>query len=107
MKSISLSLVLVCLSVLLSACDNDVHNHSKNITGKQLFELHCASCHNSDGNGQFLLGVPSNRDTTLINSYIRDKMLHGSGTDSSMPIFAAMPEKEAIKIVQYLRKLAK
>ena len=105
MKASFILLLLSITGLSLSGCDQDKHEHSKLATGKQLFESHCASCHSSSGMGSFVLGIPSNRDTKLLNIHIRKKIRYGSGPESNMPIFQTMPEKEAIKIVQYLRTL--
>jgi len=94
--------------LLVSACSgsNTTHNHPQDITGKQLFENHCAVCHNSQGTGKALLGVPANINSQLSDSEIRDKIRHGKGGNSRMEVFDTMPEKEAIKIVRHLRKLS-
>lgn len=107
MRSIFIVLFSLLSLIQLSACGRDEHDHPKNISGKKLFDIHCASCHSPEGFGSILLGVPSNRDTKLLNVNIRKKLLHGSGKDSNMPVFETMSEQEAIKIVQYLRSLGK
>jgi len=89
----------------LSACSRDNHSHPKNITNKELFEEHCASCHAPRGTGSILLGAPSNKDTQLLNVQIRKKIIEGSGGDSTMPVFHTMPTKEASRIISYLRSL--
>jgi len=101
-----LLIITSVLLIVLSGCSRDNHNHASNITNKELFEDHCADCHAPGGTGSILLGVPSNRDTALLNLQIRHKIIDGSGEDdSTMPIFNDMPVKEASRIISYLRSL--
>lgn len=95
---------LVC-GITITGCGRDTHDHPKNITGKQLFEVHCAACHSSAGTGSILLGVPSNKDSKLLNAQIRNKIQHGSSGDSKMPVFTNMSDTEATKIIKYLREM--
>jgi len=96
---------VMLLALTTTSCSRDTHNHPSGITGKQLFEVHCAECHSSGGLGSILLGVPSNKDSKLLGVQIRNKLLHGVAKGSKMPVFKTMPEKEAIQIVQYLQTL--
>jgi len=99
--------VLVVLVITLSACGRDNHDHSDTLSGKALFELHCASCHGPTGTGSVMLGVPANNDGHLLNVEIRNKIQHGSVKDDDMPIFHDMSDEEANKIITYINKLAR
>lgn len=101
-----LSLAFVSVAVFLSGCSSeDSHNHPELKTGKQLFEHHCASCHHSAGNGNFLAGVPANRGTSLSNAQIVEFMRDTHRENSKMPAFNGMPDEEATKIAGYLKSL--
>ena len=100
-----LLIISLALVLMLSGCGRDNHNHPKDITNKELFEDHCSGCHALAGTGSILLGVPSNTETRLLNLQIRKKMTEGHGADSKMPIFHDMPDKEANRIIAYLRSL--
>lgn len=95
-------LFLINFSVVLMGCDNDIHNHPANTTGKELFEIHCSNCHGASGSGKFLKGVPNNRNTDLGSHQIVHKIKQGNG---GMPAFPNMPTDEAKKIVSYLRSI--
>ena len=93
--------------ILLQGCSEDVdqHDHPELSNGKELFEFHCASCHHNAGNGNFLAGIPANKDTQLSTSQIVD-FIHGKHRENSqMPVWKAMPTEEARKIATYLKSL--
>ena len=95
-------LITLVLLALLACSDNDVHNHPPETSAKQLYEIHCAGCHQSLGQGKFLKGIPPNRDTELKISQIIEKIRHGEQHQSNMKVFDNMSEEEAKKIVIYL-----
>ena len=97
--------VFVCFQ--LAACDRDTHDHPEVVTGEQLFNYHCAECHDLAGQGKFLKGVPGNKDTALNTFEIEHKLKDNPVKDSIMPVFTKMPKAEAIKIVTYLKQLEK
>jgi len=99
--------MIFLFGLVLTACGRDTHNHGKDITNKQLFEEHCASCHGEKATGSIMLGAPPNKDTALLNFQIRKKIIEGSGADSKMPKFPNMPIAEASRIISYLRALPK
>lgn len=99
--------VFFWVGLALTACGRDTHNHAKDITNKQLFEEHCASCHGVGASGSIMLSAPANKDTALLNFQIRKKIIEGSGADSKMPKFPNMPTIEANRIIHYLRTLPK
>lgn len=97
---------LAILAFTACSSNNDLHDHPNLKTGKQLFDFHCASCHSKDGHGQFLKGIPSNRDTELstqkIITFIRK---NGDDNKRTMPVFSSMGSKEARKIAIHLLDL--
>jgi len=90
-------------TVMLSSCGHDVHDHPEIVSGKELFEYHCAGCHQKSGTGKFLKGVPANRDTALSISLIEHKITKGDDGDRKMPVFPDMSENEAAKISLHLK----
>ena len=100
---LSLYTLLIILLLLLVSCNKDQHNHPNLSTGKDLFNYHCASCHNKDGSGVFLKGMPA---SIVTNKNQTDIILHikeGRPSEpSKMPVYSNMSDKEAQKIAQYL-----
>ena len=97
---------LAILSLTACSSNNTLHDHTNLKTGKQLFDFHCASCHSKDGHGQFLTGIPSNRDTELsIQQIITRIRENNEGEDRKMPVFNAMSADEARKIASHLLSL--
>ena len=100
------TLLLATTISLVGGCSGDNHDHPELISGQQLFEYHCADCHHAAGNGNFLAGIPANRETRLTTAQIvkflrDDHRLEGS----KMPVWPEMPEDEARKIALYLKSL--
>jgi mono/diheme cytochrome c family protein len=94
------------VAVLAAACSGpDDHDHPDHTTGEQLYQLHCAGCHQGDGDGAFLKGVPPVRYTQMsyreMVDYIRG---HGRSGDSRMPQFTTMSRNEAQTIAIYVRQ---
>lgn len=100
--------VVIMFSAFMFGCsdsNSDLHNHPKNITSKQLFENHCAICHHSAGNGNFLEGIPANRDTKKSAHEIVNFLRAHRKPESGMPSFENMPTEEAYKLAIYLLEL--
>ena len=93
--------------IFLQGCSEgvDQHDHPELTTGKELFELHCASCHHNAGNGNFLAGIPANKDTKLSSAQIVDFIRGKHRENSNMPVWKSMPTAEAVKISNYLKSL--
>jgi mono/diheme cytochrome c family protein len=93
---------------LLMGCGRDVHNHPELTTGKQLFEHHCAECHQESGEGAFLRGIPPVIYTAMtyrqLVGYIQG---HGRPDGTRMPTYESMPREEAEKIAIYVRRRLK
>lgn len=97
-----LALVIAICSGL-AACGQDLHYHSDELSAKQLFDKHCASCHLSSGKGKFLSGVPANKGTSLSSMQVYHKIK--SKKNANMPTFNNMSDAEAIKIANYVKNL--
>jgi len=103
--SIFLGFCIVIIYFCLNGCSKDIHDHPEQIAGKQLFELHCSSCHKVTGKGKFLKGVPANKDTLLTKSQIEHKIRDKSSANGKMPSFPEMSAGEAAKISAYLKSI--
>lgn len=96
---------LICFLLLgigLIACSQNHQGHDK-LSGKALFELHCAGCHKNSGKGNFLKGVPDARYSNLTIKETIEKIRRSKQQNSKMTVFEAMPVQEAKKIVLYLK----
>lgn len=96
-----LILFIGCLSV--TACSKDSHGHADSLSGKALFNLHCAGCHRPSGKGSFISGVPANKNTPMTTIQIFHK-IKGRGSDK-MPAFPKMSDSEAARIASYVKSL--
>jgi mono/diheme cytochrome c family protein len=94
---------LLAVSLVLTACGKDSHGHPDSLSGKELFKLHCAGCHQPSGKGSFITGVPANKNTKLSTIQIYHK-IKGRGSDK-MPAFPKMSDAEASKIASYVKSL--
>ena len=106
MKLNNIPFILLTM-LLITACSRDSHNHPDLVTGKQLFNYHCSTCHKATGIGRFLKGVPANKLTRLSPGQITHKIVAGTGTgtQAKMPTFPNMPTTEAVKIANYVKTL--
>ena len=101
-------ITIMLLPLFLAACNNDQHNHPALKTGKDFFNYHCASCHNEDGSGMFLKGIPANIATSKNKIEIILHIKEGSHANhAQMPVYSNMPDQEARKIADYLLLLKK
>ena len=98
-----LSSLLLC--ILIAGCEKDMHDHPELTTGKELFEFHCSGCHQSNGMGKFLNGIPKNNNTSLTFSQVVSKITSEDVKSSKIPIFKKMSKEEASKISAYLKSL--
>ena len=89
----------------LAGCEKDAHDHPGLVTGKQLFEYHCSSCHKKTGEGNFLLGVPSNKNTELSVGQVSHKITSNEVAGNKMPVFKNMSAEESRKISAYVKTL--
>ncbi|MFD2229837.1 c-type cytochrome [Alkalimarinus sediminis] len=98
------TLLLIALAGL-SGCDKDTHNHPELITGKQLFDHHCAGCHAETGKGNFLKGVPPNKQSSLSIWQIAHKIRIEANDKRKMPLYPNMSTQEAELIADYVKQL--
>jgi mono/diheme cytochrome c family protein len=99
--------IITVLITLMNAAGShaDEHNHPELITGKQLFEFHCSTCHQMDGNGNVLAGYPAINHTTLRTWQIRHKIQGEKVEGRQMPSFQNMSKSEAKLIADYIKSL--
>lgn len=96
---------VLCGATLLTACSGqDDHDHAQLKGGRQLYDYHCAPCHQISGEGAFLRGVPPVKFTTMTYQQLVDYIRgHGRAEGSQMPRFSTMPKAEAEAIAVYIR----
>lgn len=97
---------MICALFSLQAC-SDNHAHKASITGKELFEEHCAGCHKASGEGKFLKGVPPNKYTDLTTEELINKIIKNSENKTKMKVFKSMPKQEAHIIALYVKNTLK
>jgi mono/diheme cytochrome c family protein len=97
--------MILGLSLILIGCDPDEHEHPQSKTGRELFVVHCAPCHQKDGKGLFIKGFPSIQNTQLDAWQISHKIRESESTDRKMPTFSNMSESEALLISNYIKSL--
>lgn len=83
------------------------------VSGKNLYEAYCASCHKADGKG--IVGTfPALEKSRTVNGNIRelsqiilnglkDKTINGVKYDAPMPAFNFLKDEEATAIINYIR----
>jgi mono/diheme cytochrome c family protein len=98
-------LMLFLTSVIITGCDKDVHNHPELVTGKQLFDYHCAGCHTETGKGNFLKGIPPNKHSSLTVWQIAHKLRIDADDKRKMPLYPNMSLQEAEVIADYVKQL--
>jgi len=107
-QKLSLFIFIIAISMILSACGQDKHDHPNLSTGEDYYNTHCAACHKKDGTGLFLKGIPANIAT---NKSKTDIIFHikivSDENNAKMPVFTNMPDNEAQKVAHYLLQLKK
>jgi len=103
--TIIIFLLFIAITLTLVGCDKDIHNHPHLVTGKQLFEHHCATCHRETGTGDFLKGVRANKDTKLSMRQIAHKVRKSESEKRKMPLFPMMSTEEVALIANYVKRL--
>ena len=91
----------------LVGCSDDAggHKHPELSSGKQLFEHHCAECHQKDAKGKYFYGFPDLVDLKLDINRIRVQVLGEDTPGRKMPSFSSMPDEEVQKIAEYIVSL--
>lgn len=95
-------LVVTALTLFLFGCGED--ELPKNANGKQLYEHYCASCHGTDGSGNFLKGVPANARSRMDAADIMALIRKGKADKPGMPVFDSLAYKEALLISNYVKE---
>lgn len=100
MKRLFSSLLAVVL--ILSGCSTEVDNET--LTGQQLYEAYCASCHKVNGTGSFLEAIPANRNTALSEKEIIALILGHDSRAEKMPDFNFLTADQAKRVAVYLKQ---
>lgn len=102
--------------LFLTACSTenpDTHNHPKDFSGADYYEVHCSDCHKKSGMGNVLEGIPAVFYSDMTHSQMRKFIMTGNypkgwkNTEQHMPVFAKMSKKEARKITRHVDELFK
>lgn len=99
------ALAVIACMLALTGCDQAAdHGHPRLKTGEQMYNYHCASCHQRSGDGTFFDGIPAVKYTPMKIHEIVDHIRgHGRADDSRMPRFSGMSRYEAERIAVYIR----
>lgn len=83
------------------------------LSGKNLYESYCASCHKVDGKGVAGTFPPLEKSATvngdvktlsqIISNGLKDKSIGGVKYDAPMPAFSFLKDEEATAIINYVR----
>lgn len=95
-------LMTVFLSVALVGCGED--KLPENANGKELFVHYCSSCHEKDGGGNFIKGIPANATSEMSASDIMFLIRKGKHDKPGMPVFESMSRKDALLISSYVKE---
>lgn len=98
-------LTTIACVLVVTGCDRGgPHDHPQLRTGEQLYNHHCAACHQRSGEGAFLQGIPAIQYTSLkIDEIVGHIRGHARIEDTQMPVFVDMSNYEAERIAVYLR----
>lgn len=99
------ALTAIACILVLAGCDRDgAHDHPHLLTGEQMYNHHCAECHQRSGEGDFLDGIPAVKYTPMkIREIVEHIRGHGREDDTRMPRFSDMSVHEAERIAVYVR----
>ena len=95
-------LMTVFLSVAIVGCGED--KLPENANGKELFVHYCSSCHEKDGGGNFIKGIPANATSEMSASDIMFLIRKGKHDKPGMPVFESMSRKDALLISSYVKE---
>lgn len=102
------SVALTMAAAVLVGCGQEDHDQRQGWSGQQLFEHHCAKCHQETGEGAFFRGIPPLTYTTMTYRELVDFISgHGRSEDTRMPVYESMPKAQAEKIAIYIRRKLK
>jgi mono/diheme cytochrome c family protein len=95
--------LLVATLLLLCACSKPRLD-----TGEGLFNYYCAPCHQKQGTGKFLQGIPSVKFTRYNASEIAQVISgHQRPKDTRMPVFDELTPEQTIAIAAYVQHAIK
>lgn len=113
LKNIYINCLVATFFLLLFSCNSNsqdnkstpsVEQPSKEITGKNLFENNCATCHGNDGTAG-ISGAANLQTSKLPSDSIETTITNGRG---NMPTFKTMlTEKEIKQLTEYAKDLRK
>lgn len=95
-------LMTVFLSIALLGCGEE--KLPENANGKELFVHYCSSCHEKDGGGNFIKGIPANAASEMSASDIMLLIRKGKKDKPGMPVFENMSRKDALLISSYVKE---
>lgn len=90
---------LLTMFVLLAGCSQKPDETS---SGEELFNYHCAKCHQKSGTGKLLQRIPANSLTKMSKPDVVNLIRKGSPTKPHMPAIEQVDYAQARKIVDYL-----
>lgn len=95
--------LLVAGLFVLSACSKPRLD-----TGEDLFNYYCAPCHQKQGTGKFLQGIPAVKFTRYNTSQIAQVISgHQRPKNTRMPVFDELTPKQTIAIAAYVQHALK
>lgn len=95
--------LLAALLVLLAGCTDKNSATTDVQNGKKLYSMYCANCHGENGTGQFLAGIPRNRDTHFSVNEVAELIRLGHSNMEKMPTFSQLTPAQAYAIASYLK----
>lgn len=96
------TLLLGMLLTVLVGCGEE--SLPENANGKELYEHYCSGCHDKDGSGNFIKGIPANAKSELSASEIMSLIKKGNHDKPGMPVFEHLGYKEALLISNYVKE---
>lgn len=95
----TMSLLFFTMILALTGCSNKPDSSADR---HALYDYHCADCHNENGHGHFLSGVPANNNTTMTPYEVKVLITKGHNSKPAMQPVEGISQQEADKIVTYL-----
>ncbi|MGH1461026.1 MAG: c-type cytochrome [Neptuniibacter sp.] len=90
------------LLVTLVGCGSE--ELPENANGRELFIHYCSSCHEKDGGGNFMKGIPANSNSDMSASDIMSLIRQGHIDKPEMPVFDNLSRREALLISNYVKE---
>lgn len=93
------ALAMVTIIGVLAGCEQVP---DKSSSGEDLFNYHCAGCHQASGKGKYLQKIPANALTRLSKHEVVNLIRSGSQAKPHMPPVKNITYGEARKIADHL-----